>query len=151
MEEKKVSLSISIIRVSDQGYFVNEDIPLLDKSDASMDIRFQFNLKIEEEEVGFNVESLFYLQEDPTQILLSGRVRTDYKVENLKSLKVQGREKIDVPDQAMTTMLSIAISHLRAILARHSSGTRHQNLILPIVNPGEIYKQFKATTSYPVE
>lgn len=147
MEDKKVSLSISIIGIFDQGFFVNEEISLPDKKDASMDIRFNFTLNIEEEKMGFNLETIFYRQEDPAQVLLSGRVRTDYKVENLKSLQVQGSENIDVPDQAMITMLSIAISHLRAVLARHASGTKHQDLILPIVNPGEIYKQFKANTS----
>ena len=143
MEEKNVTLLINIFRISDQGYFLNEEISLPEKSNPSIDIRFQFHTDIEQEKIGLVVEALFYNKEDPSQVLLSGRVRTDYKVVNLKSLKIRGSESIDIPDQAMISMLSIAISHLRAVLARHASGTKHHDLILPIVNPGEIYHNFK--------
>ena len=104
MEEKKLSLSLSIIRISDQGFFV---------------------------------------QHDRSQVPLSGIVRTDYKVSNLKNVKNNDNNVLDIPDQAMITMLSIAISHLRALLTKNASSTLHQNLILPIVNPAEIYRHFK--------
>ena len=143
MKEKKLSLQISIIRISDQGFFVNEEVSLPDKTAAGMDIRLRVDHNFEEEKLAFIVEAVFYVQNGRSQVLLSGKVRTDYQVENLKNLKSNDGNVLDVPDQAMITMLSIAISHLRAVLTKNASSTLHQNLILPIVNPAEIYHHFK--------
>ena len=143
MEEKKLSLQISIIRISDQGFFVNENVALPDKTAAGLDIRLRIDHNFEEEKLGFIVEAIFYAQQDRSQVLLSGIVRTDYQAENLKKLKSKDSTVLDIPDQPMITMLSIAISHLRAVLTKNISSTVHKHLILPIVNPAEIYHHFK--------
>lgn len=143
MEEKKPSLQISIIKISDLGFFVNENAALPAKKAAGLDIRLRVDHNFEEEKLGFIVEAVFYVQHDRSQVLLSGIVRTDYQVENLKKLQIKDSNVLGIPDQPMITMLSIAISHLRAVLTKNISGTVHKNLILPIVNPADIYHHFK--------
>lgn len=142
MKEKEISFSISVARISDQGFTLNEQVVLKDKEEASFNFKFHYNFDIDKEEFSFTVEAIFYLISDPSQVVLGGKVKTDYKVEHLKKL-AKSSNTLDMPDQAMITMLSIAISHARALLAKNASGSIHSSLIIPIVNPRDIYDQMK--------
>ncbi|WP_224994324.1 hypothetical protein [Cesiribacter sp. SM1] len=145
MDEKKVNLGLSIAGIAELGFFVNEELSLPTGKEAGLNISLSFAPQLAEELVRFTVEAGFHLPDEPTKVLAGGKVRTDYKVENLKKLATrQGeQERINLPDQAVITMLSIAISHLRALLARNLSGTRHNQLMLPILNPTELFMQIK--------
>jgi hypothetical protein len=149
MEENKVNLSISIVSIAELGFYVNEELSLPEGKVAGLNFTLSFAPHLSEELVRFRVEAGFHLPDEPAKFLAGGKVRTDYKVENLKSLAIkQGEEeRVNIPDQAIITMFSLAISHLRALLARNLSGTRHSSLILPIVNPAELFMQMKATAT----
>ncbi|EMR00805.1 hypothetical protein [Cesiribacter andamanensis] len=146
MEKKKVNLGLSIAGIVELGFYVNEEVSLPEGKEAGLNITLSVEPQLAEEMVRFTVEAGFNLPDEPARFLAGGKVRTDYKVENLKSLAVkQGEEeRLELPDQIAITMLSIAISHLRALLARSVCGTRHSHLILPIVNPAELFQQVKA-------
>lgn len=41
----------------------------------------------------------------------------------------------------MIMLLSLSVSHTRALLAKNASGTKFSEFYLPIINPSDLYKQ----------
>jgi hypothetical protein len=58
-------------------------------------------------------------------------------------LKKHKINQSNLPDNLGVTMLSMAITHTRALLAKSASGTIFKNILIPIVNPSELYHSLK--------
>ncbi len=132
--------SLNVRNIFELGFQLNEKLKLEpDKLeelslDFTIDLEFQENGKI----IGFTINSTFHLKEDRLKVYASSKVKTEFQLTYENQVKLEN-DKLDLPDQHWITMLSIAISHARALMARSTNGTMHHNLILPIVNPTEIY------------
>jgi hypothetical protein len=144
MNDRTTPLGLRVASVQTLALYLNDEVKDPAYEDSTLNLGLKFMSDIENETCSFTVEASFHAKDEPSVLLVSGKVRTEYKVENLKALEVDN--EVSIPDNAMITMLSIAISHLRAILAQHTSGTNFSNIILPIVNPAEIYTNFLQKT-----
>ncbi|MBC7411892.1 MAG: hypothetical protein H7331_05495 [Bacteroidia bacterium] len=53
-------------------------------------------------------------------------------------------DDVRLPDSIIITLLSLSISHTRALLYNRTLGTKYENYIIPIVNPTELaHKLYK--------
>lgn len=108
----------------------------------SMNIHTNFSLSDQLQMVLVEVGVDFFYPENPEEIVLRGRVITGYKI---KGEDVpENMAKYDVPDQLMITMLSIAISHTRALIISQAKATGLKGFIVPLANPTEIFQRMKA-------
>ncbi len=130
--------TIQIARIIEVGFELNESNTF--KKPSEINLTFNINIEILEKGnlAGMTVGVIFNKVDDPSLVFLSSNVKTVYRLiyEDEKSAK-----NVELDDQSLITMLSLAVSHTRALMSRVASGTIHQNLIVPIINPTELYEQ----------
>ncbi|WKK75899.2 hypothetical protein QYS49_31565 [Marivirga salinae] len=135
--------TLNVINIFELGFQLHET-PDLNKKENSKDLVLDFNIgldiKDEGKIVGITINSTFHLKKDKTKVVASSKVKTEFQLTYENEVKLEDDGKLNLPDQHWITMLSLAISHARALMARSTNGTIHHNLILPIVNPSEIFK-----------
>ncbi len=130
--------TIQIARIIEVGFELNESNTF--KKPSEINLTFNINIEILEKGnlAGMTVGVIFNKVDDPSLVFLSSNVKTVYRLiyEDEKSAK-----NVELDDQSLITMLSLAVSHTRALMSRVASGTIYQNLIVPIINPTELYEQ----------
>lgn len=74
-------------------------------------------------------------------ILLDFHVENIFEVKNLEGYLIKDKGYI-LPENLVVSLVSVSISHIRALMAQSIAGTVYQENILPIVNPLEVAKSF---------
>jgi hypothetical protein len=76
----------------------------------------------------------FSNQEDV--VLLEAVSKNVFSILELPLMMAHGStDRINIPDNIMVTLLSISISHTRALMSQASLGSKFQDILLPIVDP----------------
>ncbi len=105
--------------------------------------------------IGFSVETIINFDEETFEIKVDYSLKSKFtglshvqikvsnlfRISNLKDYSAKDKAHVTLPDATLITMLSLSISHTRALLAKNTAGTTLEQYILPIVNPTEIAKQ----------
>jgi len=108
---------------------------------SKVHLKFIIDLNFQEKAslIGMNIEDVISMEDEREKILIGSKVRTGFRLAYETPIKKEG-ETIDLDEKFWVTMLSLSLSHVRAITARSTNGTLLQNLVLPIVNPGTIFE-----------
>lgn len=84
-----------------------------------------------------------YLYEDkPNEILFATEVQTVFEIPNIKEYINAQTNALTIPTDLLVMIVSISVSHTRALLARQCAGTIYNDILLPIVNPLEMAQAF---------
>jgi hypothetical protein len=138
MEKKQINIGIK--KIKEIEFFINENFPLVNPSEFN--ISFQINNKINPEDntVELNLSAIF---SDIAGGDIFMRIKTNniFIILELASLHDPKNNTFNIPDNIIITMLSLSISHTRALLAKNASGTKFSELYIPIVNPSEVFNQ----------
>ena len=117
--------SLTVRNIFELGFQLNEGLRIGNEEkkeeitlDFNIDLEFQENGKI----IGFLITSNFHLKQDSTEVIASSKVKTEFQLTYENKVKMEDG-KLDLPDQHWITMLSISISHARALMARSTNGT----------------------------
>jgi hypothetical protein len=141
---KPEQVNISIFRIKEVEYFINESIEL--QPDVQVNISFQVttNIKLDDKTVEILLTAQF-AEIKKGIVLLKIKTSNVFSVLELAAFRKPGNETYDIPDNVMTTFLSLSISHTRALLAKNAQGTKFADMYIPIVNPTDLFNQlFKA-------
>ena len=128
------------IEVSEIGLVHWEIIGPLKKEkefDYEVDLNTSFQGMPDESTVIVVISASFKYQDPPNRPILEAKVNTSFKIHasNEKDLAT-----LDIPKQGIITMLSLSISHARALITTHARGL---GFIVPIVNPSEMYSRME--------
>lgn len=137
MEVNVNSVEIGILKIQDNGFMINES--LNNPGTLQLDYNLGFGFSQESDWVEFTVIAEYKSQETK-DVFLSGNVSTRFLIKDLK--KFIGKTRLEIPKETMITMFSISFTHARSIMAKNSAGSKHGNLILPIVNPAALMEVF---------
>jgi len=134
--EKQVSLAIK--KIKELEFSINSATLASDPLNIGFGVKTEFDIEKET----FDMNVVFDLRDSVTEaILVHIKVANTFYIEKMKEFIAADGIALDLPDSGLITMLSLSISHARAILAKNTSGTVFENYYLPIVNPSEIAKQ----------
>jgi hypothetical protein len=80
---------------------------------------------------------------NPAQGLVFMKMKTSnvFLILELADFYMSETDQFNIPDNVLVTLLSLSISHTRALLAKNAIGTKFAELYIPIVNPSEVLKQ----------
>lgn len=141
MNEKNIP-SFGIKRIKQFSFLINESLAVKDKP---VGIKFQHNTTFHGDA---NIVDLtlrvYYSYDDkiPTDnILVDFHVQNLFVVNELKKYQQINSEFI-LPQDLISAILGISISHLRALLTQNLAGTAYQENIIPIVDTLEVAKAF---------
>lgn len=133
-------LLYSIKRIKELAFFINEYLFKPEENDTIVN----YNQKLGYTETGFvdfTLRAFFVYKNHPKDALFSIDVQTIFEVKDLKKYITKDK-RLNLPSQFLITMVSLSVSHTRALLAKQTSDTLFAQNILPVVNAIEMAKAF---------
>ncbi len=94
-----------------------------------------------EQIVRVTIKLEYFEEKKPQVTLVNCSVRTDVLITQKSGEKIN--KQTDVPDPILISIISMAISHSRAIFLSEVKKTVYKGLLLPVTNPVEIYESLK--------
>jgi hypothetical protein len=141
--QPKEPLQFGIVRIKDISFSIHEERI---SPDPVKIIKVEF-----QNTFGFNISNgiiimtlrvyFHYQDESPDLTLVDTSVQNLFQVQNLKQYQIN-ETAVDLPIDFLKTIVSLTISHTRAITSKNLAGTVMQNLFLPIVNLEEVTRHF---------
>ncbi len=140
---KPEKVNIAIVRIKEVEYFINE--PSDSVVDSDLNVNFQVVTKLNHEDK--TIEILLtaqYVDKSSENVLLKIKTSNLFTVLELVDFYEHDKNTYDIPDNVMVTLLSLSVSHTRALLAKNAQGTKFEKYIIPIINPNDLFnKLFK--------
>lgn len=134
---------ITIKKIKDTYFFINEDLytagdSKLLKIELSPLLTFSFEGNI----VEIKMRVFYHYADAPMdQILMDIHVQNVFEIPELERFKKDEMD-IKLSPELITTLVSLSISHTRALLAKNISGTIYQNNIMSVVDPSAVARYF---------
>lgn len=144
-ENKNETFEVAIRKVKLQGFGVDESIEVPDINSVNINLEQQVSFSIPDDLVTLVISTKFSVK-GTEKIIAHAIVQNTFAIKNLARMRNrENPELLDLPDQLLIMILSISISHSRALMASSLMGTKYQDMYIPIVNPADAMKQlFKA-------
>ena len=141
---KPEQVTIAISRIKEVEYFINESLEL--QPDAQVNINFQVttNFNLEDNTVEILLTAQF-IEITASIALLKIKTSNVFFVNELADFYNPQNQTYDIPDNIMVTILSLSVSHTRALLAKNAQGTKFAGFYIPIVNPTDLFNQLFKT------
>jgi hypothetical protein len=130
------SFQLGITKIKDIEFFVDENITI--NSNELVSINFEVNLNLNAELKLIDlILGVRYLYENE-QCFLRIKTSNVFVIPTFDQFERDNNMNPLLPDSLLVTMLSLSISHTRALLAKNSLGTKFVDYYIPIVNPSEL-------------
>lgn len=143
MKNENLQISFVIKRVQEVFFYLNEKLFVPDPEKI---IQIQLG-----ETIGFNFENkyvnftlrifLHYANSPINDTLADIRVENIFEVPQLNSF-LNKDNLVILPQDLIISIVSMSISHARALLCKNLAGTSYQSVILPISNARDISEHF---------
>ncbi|MCW3110124.1 MAG: hypothetical protein JWQ09_4630 [Segetibacter sp.] len=142
-ESKEPTLPLGVNRIKEFSFTINE---ALYEEGKLIRIQFQHQTHFNEE---LNIVDLtlrvIYVYDItkvfPDTILVDIHVQNIFTVPNLRQYLIKDKGFF-LPQGLIISMVSLSISHTRALLSNRVAGTIYQHNNLPLINPTEVAKSF---------
>lgn len=110
------------------------------EKDIKIEIGFNFQVLKEENEFVINtiVQYLFKTDE-----VLKYENQTFFKVKNMNQIITLEKDKINIKDEFLTSLLSVVIGTTRGMMIKNTMGKKINEFPLPILNPKEVLDNLK--------
>jgi hypothetical protein len=133
-----------IAKVKTISFFVNEVAYINDpKKEVRVQMSHVFGTSPEFGLVDFRLSTFFLYPERPDQILSEIVVQNVFSIQNFS--KYHKGNFTTFPSEFILSMISMSISHSRALYINQLSGTLFQDFMLPITNSLDAAKHFFPT------
>lgn len=133
-------VGIQIKRIKLLSFKMKEYLFKGDEAPASVVIDYRIEYNIEVNLVQFFLRILFKY-ESSEEALIEAEIHNVFEVENLKHY-LDDNNNIQLPKSALVVIVSLSISHSRALIANLTAGTILNDLIMPIFDGEDVANHF---------
>jgi len=139
-EENSELITFRILRVKDTAFTINENFYLNDKSptDIKVSVNCELKTNIDVNLIIVEIFAFYYYDTLVENQLASIIVQTAFNITDLKNYETEQRLKL--PPHFLVTLVSISLSHTRALFSKNIDGTAFNGMIMPLINPEEFSK-----------
>ena len=147
--KKKSELYIRLSNVKTEEVTFKEPkqefIDSFDDSHLNIGIGVQLSNDIDQEMITIGLHFFYEYNDEvnPENQLLNYKGAFDFKINNLKDNVQVTDGNIQIPDNILITLLTIAISSARGIIIAKTAGAFINKYYLPILNPEDILENIK--------
>jgi hypothetical protein len=139
----------AIMNIKETAFRVNESLFLGSEKEAKAQFKHKLSFDVEKEILVFALLTGFLyedqLQGEPLAIM---EVENHFYIQEMKAWMTSDTT-IELPDQFWITIVSLSITHTRALFHKALSGTNMREVMIPIVNPVEVAKVFFPNMKLP--
>lgn len=130
------SIQLGITKIKDIEFYVDENITINSNDLVSINFEVHLSLNAELKFIDF-ILGVRYLYENE-QCFLRIKTSNVFVIPTFDQLEKSNDNDPLIPESLLVTMLSLSISHTRALLAKNSLGTKFSDYYIPIVNPKDL-------------
>jgi hypothetical protein len=133
---------LSVKRVKDFYFAINERLYIADPTKViKIELGHVLGFNVPLNLCNFTLRIYLHYIENPENILADIQVENIFEIQDLAKFQLENKLVV-LPSQLITAIVSMSLSHGRALLLKNTSGTVFQEVILPITNPVEVSKHF---------
>ena len=135
----EVVVEMQIQRIKQFSFTINEG---LFKPDATFNVTIDTKhaLDVEKNFIDLTLRITFKYP-DTEQFCIQSEISNIFFIKDLKKYIIEGEEDLAIPSNALITIMSLSISHSRALIFSSVGGSIYNGTILPLVNPEEVARQ----------
>jgi len=134
--EKKITFDIGIKKIKDLAFSVNEEIT--PEKESGIQINSGLHFDKTENTIEFSLDIRFTQKQGGVEFM-SSKTSTIFFVPDLaKYENPDAPNSFNPPDAMIITIVSLSLTHARALIARNADGTKFKDIYLPIFNPTDI-------------
>jgi hypothetical protein len=137
---EQIQVNIAIKKIKEIEFIINEGVELANPNVANIGFEVTTNINLNDTMVEILLTATF---SDMAQGNVFMKIKTSnvFLVLELAQFHSPENNAFNIPDNVLVTLLSLSISHTRALLAKNALGTKFADIYIPIVNPSEVLKQ----------
>jgi hypothetical protein len=155
-ENKVEELIIQPLKIKTAGLMINESLIPAAQSPIRIDFNHDFSILENSTTALFQLEVLYFLdtENEAPKRVLGCLVDNYFELPNLNNFRNKDG-LLMIPPEAFVIIVSLSISHARAVVATHCLGTIFENTLIPIVDPIQVTHSFIASkkneNGYPIK
>lgn len=132
---------IAIKKVKQLSFGIDETAEVPDAEDINVQIEQNLSFS-EKEDTVVLLLNITFSSKSTEKIIMNGIVQNVFILKDLRRMIDPKQPGIlNMPDALLSTLLSISISHSRALLAQSAMGTAFQDIYIPLINPDQLAKE----------
>ncbi|MEP7143623.1 MAG: hypothetical protein ABI707_12165 [Ferruginibacter sp.] len=133
------NINFTILRIKTISFYVNE-VSFQEGKDVKIEMNQNFGVSLAAEVIEYRLRVYLFHLDNPSLRLSEIIVHNSYKIENI--MDYFSNDVLSLPSSLFISLLSMSISHSRALFCQNTAGTIYQDYILPIINPTDVAKVF---------
>ncbi len=136
--KKEIIFQIGIKKIKDLAFSVDEKVTLEKETGIQIQQSLQFNKSENTIEFILNIN---FTNKQGNVVFMSSRTSNIFLIPNLVQYEnPKNPDTFNLPDAMIMTIVSLSITHARALISQNAEGTKFSNIYLPIINPADITK-----------
>jgi len=143
------------LKIKTTGLMINEELTPDKEELIRIEFKHNFNILENTTIALFELDVMYFISREgePDKKVFGCLVENYYNLPNLNEFR-DSKGLLDFPINDFITIVSLSISHARAIVATHCLGTIFERTLVPIVDPIKATKSFidakKQEKGYPI-
>lgn len=140
-----------IKRIKCISFKINEDIPFQTNPPLMINLSYLIKFNKEKSYIDF-VLGINYAYDNVTEKCLQFDIQNRFSIDNINQyINTDDDTVINLPTNALVSMLSLSVTHARAIIGQHIEGTIYSEGLMPITNTFDLAKQFFGESVIPTQ
>jgi hypothetical protein len=138
-------LEFRIKRIKDVAFYVNENLYI---NDPGKQMQIELNPvlahNVDDNTVAIIVRAFYHYdgtEPVPANTMLDIQVQNIFEIGGLRNYLNENNILV-LPQQTIIALMSLSLSHTRALAAKNAAGTALQDFIMPVFNPEEAARFF---------
>jgi hypothetical protein len=135
VQPEQFHLNIKKVRLT--AFKINEEVDAPTSQLQKINMQQMIQYSLTDLTITLDLTISFSTPED--LLFMEGTSQNVFTIQELAKMVVsENQDLINIPDNILTMLLSISISHTRALMSQSALGSKFQDIIIPIVNPGDL-------------
>lgn len=135
------AFQVSIKKVKQISFGIDETAEAPDAGDLIVNIEQNLSFS-EKDDTVVLLLNITFSSKSAEKVLMNGIVQNVFVLKDLKRMVNKERpDMLNLPEAVLSSLLSVSISHSRALMAQSAMGTAFQDLYIPLVNPDQLVKE----------
>lgn len=136
---KPFQIAIKKVKMLSFGIDESNELPAIEDIDIQIEQNLSFSTKDDTLVLLLNIN---FSSKSTERIWMNGTVQNVFTIKDLRRIvDPKNPDLLNIPDNMLSTLLSISISHSRALMAQNAMGTAFQDIYVPLVNPEQVAKE----------
>ncbi|HSY62430.1 MAG TPA: hypothetical protein VK796_11160 [Cytophaga sp.] len=138
MDKQQSLFGFEVMRILDCGFSIEEAINP-QPGNVLIGYGMNFVFDVENSWVQYGIRADFK-DNETKQSFMTGTVLTRFGIDNLSQF-LDENDNVMFPEGSLEALFGIAFNHMRAILSKNVSGSKFQNIIVPVIIPRDLFPE----------